>query len=101
MMFMAKRNKIIGWALALGIISIALVGIATAAVPRVKEWWKPTEAPAPEPSVRPIEGRPNTFSIPEDVAKTLGLEKKDATAEVHTANHPRPLELSGTLALDT
>jgi cobalt-zinc-cadmium efflux system membrane fusion protein len=93
---MYTRHRILVWAVSLVLISAALVGIATAAVPIVKGWWKSTDEVRSESPVVPITDRPNAFSIPEDVAKKLGVQ----SVEVQKAHTPIKLELTGTLALD-
>lgn len=98
---MNRQSKFVLRAVVLVVISIVLVGIATAAVPLVKDWWKKPPAETPPSTVHILDGKRNSFEIPTDVAHMLGLDKKDAVAEVHSATHSRPLELSGTLAIDT
>jgi cobalt-zinc-cadmium efflux system membrane fusion protein len=93
------RNKVVK-VLALGVASVALVGIAAAAVPRFKDLFKSEHAAPPEPSVHLVAGKTNTIEVTDDVARKLGLDTPKATAEVRPPR-PHALELAGTLALDT
>jgi cobalt-zinc-cadmium efflux system membrane fusion protein len=94
---MYTRHRILVWVVSLTLISAALVGIATAAVPIVKGWWKSSDnARSTFESVVPVPGQTNAFTISEDVARRLGIK----SVEVHEATTPIKLEMTGTLALD-
>jgi cobalt-zinc-cadmium efflux system membrane fusion protein len=98
---MSRHRKLAVGITSFLVVSAVVVGIATAAVPLVKDWWKrPPTIPAPA-SVQVVRGKSQTFEIPESVANTLGLDRPTATADARPASHPRSLELTGTLALDT
>lgn len=98
---MTMRQKALLRFSLLGLILLALVGIAAAATPYVKDWLK---ASAPHPSadvaatnsIELVPQKHGAFVISNELKQTMGIE----TAPVKKAEQTRPLRLSGTLALD-
>jgi cobalt-zinc-cadmium efflux system membrane fusion protein len=83
----------------------ALAGVAVlvgAVLVGMRVLGQQAQQPPPEPGPRKLtatlaEGRRDTLLVPEDVVRSLAIQ----TAEARPATQPQPLELAGTLALDT
>lgn len=88
--------------LAVGLVCVLLVGIGTAAMPVVKNWWKPNGSEM----VMPISDRPSAVVAPVE-ADTLVLSPETVqaigvqTAPVRKADYARPLVMFGQFAPNT
>ncbi len=89
-------------ALVVGVL--ALVGIAAAAMPLMTDWWQKSRVGADyssagqsESSAKLVPNRTDALILPQERAYKLGIQ----TEAVKEAIERRPLELSGSLVLDT
>jgi cobalt-zinc-cadmium efflux system membrane fusion protein len=90
--------KVIG----LVLLVLVLVGISTAAMPRVKEWLKPDTDQSGSSAKSQIATRwdadhPNTIQLPASVERQLGVR----AAEITKATQSRTLDLNGSVAPNT
>src|SRR5437588_410199 len=65
--------------------------------PRADQASPPPEPDTPKLTAELVEGQPDTLRVPNDVVHSLAVQ----TAAAHEATAPQPLELAGSLALDT